>query len=67
MGHEKTSILVPMVGYGYVPRSLRCLLLCEWPLYAYKGTARHTDSEDTPTTQESSSSGPEQHQDVPMS
>lgn len=33
---ENTSILVPLVGWRYVPSMIKTTLLCEWSLYEYK-------------------------------
>lgn len=33
---ENTSILVPMVGYGYIPKIMKRVLLLEWERYEYK-------------------------------
>lgn len=32
---EKTSILIPLVGWQHIPNSLKTTLLCEWPRYAF--------------------------------
>ncbi|CAJ1947133.1 unnamed protein product [Cylindrotheca closterium] len=33
---ENTSILIPMVGYGYIPQIVKRVLLFEWERYQYK-------------------------------
>lgn len=32
---ERTSILIPMVGWQYIPSFLKSTVLCEWPRYAF--------------------------------
>lgn len=36
---EKTSILIPLVGWQYIPNFLKSTLLCEWQQYAFDGDA----------------------------
>ena len=31
---EKTSILIPLIGYQYIPSLIKKTLLCEWKMYA---------------------------------
>ena len=33
---KNTSILVPCIGYAYIPACIQKTLLCEWDMYQYK-------------------------------
>jgi steroid 5-alpha reductase family enzyme len=42
---ENTSILVPMVGYGSIPKGVKRTLLFEWDRYQYKPKSSESSSE----------------------
>lgn len=41
---EKTSILIPLVGYGTIPMPVKRTLLFEWERYEYKPSSMPSDS-----------------------
>eukprot|EP00929_Paragymnodinium_shiwhaense_P007899 TRINITY_DN111821_c0_g1_i1.p1 TRINITY_DN111821_c0_g1~~TRINITY_DN111821_c0_g1_i1.p1 ORF type:complete len:328 (+),score=49.69 TRINITY_DN111821_c0_g1_i1:63-1046(+) len=42
---DNTSILVPLVGYRFLPKFVKMTILCEWPLYAYRQAAPEASDE----------------------